>query len=250
MKLEQPYIFIFKQNGKRYATILGVLFLVSLIFSILFTMIFKTTFDFASIIENSIPSLSIFMVILFIFSWISYLSNMYLGNQLGRSRTTMFIASILAYSTIIALVSLFFAIGGISFYHDSSMAELFNKNLPKSSVFIKGFLWSFISLLNTYALSQFLSAIWARTKAITKVIIFIIIPIFLMISIPKIAFSSTGFYKIFIKIIDSIAVFFGYANNSIQITRMSITTLCFIILPLLIFSYLISRKLELKNKKS
>ncbi|MBK5201034.1 MAG: hypothetical protein JJE21_05810 [Spirochaetaceae bacterium] len=250
MKIKQPYNFILKQNGKRYALVLGALFSVSLMFSILFSLIFKTTFNFATIIENSIPSLGIATLILFIFSWVSYLANMYLGNQLGRSRTTMFISSVLSYTTIIAIVSLFYAIGGISFYHDSSMVKLFNQNLPKSSLFIKGLLWSFISLLNAYALSQFLAAIWARTKAITKVIIFIVIPIFLMVSIPRIVLSYTGTYQTLITTLTSIGAFFGFVNKSVQIGRMSITTLCFIILPLLIFSYLISRKLELKNKKS
>ena len=250
MKIKEPYMFIVKQNGKRYSLIMGTLFLAALLFSIIFSTVFSTQTSFISMIEDSFPSLQTFSLILFIFSWISYLSNMYLGNQLGRSRTTMFISSILSYSTIILIVSLLFALAGISFYHDSEIIQLFGLSDRKGVLFIKEFLWVFTSLLNMYALSQFICAIWARTTAIMKVVIFIVIPVFLSISIPKIIFSYSGSYEILQKLYVSISNFFGYANNSIQIGRVSITTIFVIVVPLLVFSYLLSRGLEFKSKKT
>lgn len=250
MKIKQPFNYILKESGKIYALVIGINFLVNLLAGIIFIIFFNVPFHLLSVLREAIPSYGTMLLILFIVSWIYYVLNLYLGNQLGRTRATMFFATILAFLTIISLVALFYAIGGISFYRNKDMLDMINPNLPNGKIFIETFIFVLISFINIFSLSLFFSSIWVRTKTITKFIIFIIIPLLLGISIPRLVYNSTGSYQKLIDVIYSVVQFFGYGDEYVNIARMSITNLLFIIIPILAFSYFVSNTIELKSKKN
>ncbi len=265
MHIKQTYSYFLKDNLKTtgiiYSIVIGVTFLVFLLFVLL-----GESFSLSDL-NGLIPNYFTVFIVSFIFTLVSGRTTDLACNQFGKSRETSFITNLLVLSTIAIIVGLLFSLLNTIFYkvqfneYIEVRTHFQNVYIENKSLFVGSnakyasrfsfLLYNFsyyvyLSICAT-ALGIFIYSLWVRLEKLYRWVVFLFIPVVLAYAIPKAIIENLFGNAKVIQFFKNCIRFFGLENGfSYQFIFVSLLT---IILPLLIIAFFIMRKKPLNGKK-
>lgn len=265
MELKKTYSYFLKDNIKTTAIVYLVVAGVTLAIFLL-TGLFGESLSLSDLIDL-IPNFFTVAIVSFIISIVASRSSDLICNQFGKTRETSYISNILVMLSLAFVFALLFSFLKSFFYTFELSNYLKYKNflidvdfnnkefligpnskyISRLSFFIYNFsFYSYIAFAFS-TLAIFIYSLWVRLERLYRWFVFLVIPLLLAYSIPKIIISYITNNQNTINIIDKLVVFFGL-ENGVSLQYFIVSTLV-ILLPLLIISYFIMQKKALYGKK-